>query len=117
VSLAAITRAIRAHRFRYDAEAELQTGIAQVLTAASIAFEREVTIGRGDRIDFLAGGVGIEVKRAGGLSAVTRQLHRYAQAPTITALVLVTDRMQLARLPETLAGKPIEVVSLLGGLR
>ena len=117
MSLAAITRALRAHRFRYDAEAELQEGIGRVLTAAGIGFEREVSIGRGDRIDFVAGGVGIEVKRAGGLSAVTRQLHRYAQAPTITALVLVTDRMQLARLPDTLAGKPVQVVSLLGGLR
>jgi len=117
VSLAAITRALRAHRFRYDQETELQEGIGEVLRAAGIAYEREVSLGRGDRIDFVAGGVGIEVKRAGGLSAVTRQLHRYAQAPTLEALVLVTDRMQLTRLPDTLGGKPVAVVSLLGGLR
>ena len=61
-------------------ELALQDAIALAFTAAGIAFEREVHLSAEDRVDFMVeGNVGVEVKIAGGLSEVTRQLHRYAQ--------------------------------------
>ena len=114
--VARITRAIAGHRYRYASESELQDGLAEVLAAAGVAFEREVQIGDAGRIDFLAdGGVGLEVKVGGSLAAATRQLHRYAASAEIEALVLVTGRGRLAALPSTIGGKPLEVVDLSGG--
>ena len=104
---------LRAHRFRFVVERELQQGIDQVLGAADLPVRREVSLGQAGVIDFLIGDLGLEVKTSGSLAAVTRQLHRYAQHPAIAELLLVTSRMQLARLPATMNGKPIHVVHLL----
>lgn len=107
-------------RYRFDESSEdaLQRGVAEVLAGAALAFTREVPLSRQDRIDFLVlGGVGIECKTKGSLSALVRQLHRYALASQVDALVVVTARAQLARLPPLLNGKPIAVVATMGGLR
>jgi hypothetical protein len=103
---------------RYDeaTEADLQDGVTRVLSTATVPFEREVRIGRGDQIDFLAGAVGIECKIAGSLASVTRQLHRYALSNRVDALILVTTRLQLARVPDRLNGKPVHVVATMGGV-
>jgi hypothetical protein len=111
----AVATALRRHRFRFGAEHELQEGIAQVLSTASIAFRREVRLSDEDRIDFLCeGGVGLEVKVDGSLAALTRQLHRYAQSAEVRALVVVTSRVRLSALPREINGKAVEVVTLAG---
>lgn len=47
------------------------------------------------RIDFLtADGVGLELKVKGSATDVLRQLERYAHAPHVSALLLVTTRAQ-----------------------
>lgn len=72
------------HRFNYTDEAELQAGIATMLNDAGVSFIREVTLSRQDRIDFLIGDIGIEVKVGGSLAAVTRQVDDIARETTRT---------------------------------
>lgn len=107
-----ILSVLRAYRYRFTSEAGLQAGIAAALAAAEIPFEREVSLSASDRIDFLVGGCGIEVKVDGATAAVLRQLHRYAQHERIRSLVLVTSRSRHRQMPEALNGKPVGVVGL-----
>lgn len=103
--------------FRWSSEEDLREGLATALDTEGITYERECVLGPGDRIDFLVeGGLGVEVKVATGLAAVTRQLHRYAQHARITALVLFTTSARLPLLlPRTLNGKSVCAASLDGG--
>lgn len=105
--------------YRYDESSEdaLQRGVAEALAAAELPFAREVPLTRWDRIDFLVNGIGVECKIGGSLSDLVRQLHRYAQAEQVDALVVVTTRASLARVPASFNGKPIAVVATMGGLR
>jgi hypothetical protein len=114
---AEVVASLRRRRFRFQSEAELQAGMSVALTEDSIAHEREVVIAEGDRIDFLcADGVGVEVKVGGSLADVTRQLHRYAQNPRVTSLVLASSRARLLfGLPSSLNGKPLHLVAV-GGM-
>lgn len=95
------------HRFNFQTEGELQNGIAAVLTDQRIPFVREHRLTGADRIDFLAAGLGIEIKVGGSLSAIIRQLHRYAQSAEITALLLVTTKASHLEYPQSLNGKPV----------
>lgn len=107
--------AIASRRFRFAHERELQEGVARALSDEAIPFRREARLGDAGCIDFLCDqGVGLEVKIGGPLAAVTRQLHRYANANEVRALVLVTSRLTLDRLPTSMMGKPLRVVHLLG---
>jgi len=111
VSRALVIGLLGRNRFRAPSEALLQEAIAKVFTQDGIAFEREVSIGGRERIDFLVDGVlGLEIKVDGSLSEITRQLHRYAQCERIRELVLATTRTRHRSLPDTLAGKPIHVL-------
>jgi hypothetical protein len=100
---------------RAPTELVLQDAVARSLSAAALAFEREVHLAKGDIIDFMVGDVGVEVKIDGGLSEVTRQLHRYAQSPRVAHLFLLTTRMRHLNVPRELNGKRINVVHLIGG--
>lgn len=111
-----VHRALAGLRFIGTSEAELQDAIGAALASADLDAAPEVVIAPGARIDFLVEDVGIEAKVDGGLSPLTRQLHRYAQSPKVSALVVVTTRMQHARLPATLNGKDISVVHVGGYL-
>lgn len=108
-----VARLLAARRFRFGTEAELQAGIAEVLTAAAIAHEREVALTARDRIDFLlASGIGLEVKIDGSALDLARQLLRYAAHERIAALLVVTTRARHTETPATLGGKPVRVVHL-----
>lgn len=107
-----IRAALAAHRFSFSTEDELQRGIAQALDSVGIAYRREVVLTRNDRIDFLLGKLGIEVKIDGSISALTRQVHRYAHLEAIDELVVVVGRIRLTQLPKTINGKTIHTVSI-----
>ncbi len=108
-----IAETLHRHQFRYKNEKELQAGIAIVLSSLGIKFQREITLGPKDKIDFLVkNGIGIEVKTNGALAAVTRQLWRYADYKEIQTLVLVTTRYLHRNLPFEMKGKPLVVVYL-----
>ena len=108
-----LCKVIRASRFQYSDEYKLQRGIAALLTQLGLEYKAEVRLNAKDRIDFLVGDVGIEVKTEGALAAVTRQLWRYAQLPEVKHLVLVTTSHAHQNLPEEMNGRTLEVVYLL----
>ncbi len=111
----AVERALRTHRFRFADERELQAGIEQVLVRAGLSPTRESSLGELGSIDFLVGGLGIEVKTRGSRADLARQVHRYLQHPSVAALMVVTTRAALARLPSTIAGKPVYAHHLVSG--
>lgn len=113
-----LVRTLGAYSFTFASEAELQEAIGSALQSERLAFEREVVLASGDRIDFLlADGVGIETKVAGAIPRVAEQLQRYAASRRVCSLVLVTTRRMHAALPAAIVGKPLSVLVLTGGLR
>ncbi len=85
--------------------------IAAALTEAGIAAKHEAVIAPRCRIDFLAGSVGIEVKRGRLTTArLSAQAARYLASPLLSALILVTT--DFAPLPDRISGKPVMVFGL-----
>lgn len=113
-AVARVAAVIGGNRYRYSDEHQLHDGIAQALAAAGVTAVAEARLSAADRIDFLAGRVGIEVKVAGTAAAVTRQMRRYAASPDVDALVLVTNRARHRAMPAEIGGKPVRVVWLSG---
>jgi hypothetical protein len=116
VSVEQLASILGRHRYNFTNEAELQEGVAEVLTGAGVAFEREVRITDRDRLDFLVGAVAVEVKIQGGAAPLIRQLGRYAALDRVEQLFVVTSRTLLARMPKHLNGKPITGVIVRGGM-
>lgn len=110
-----IVKVLSGYLFRSTTEADLQHAISELLRAHDIEHEREVQLGsRADRIDFLAGDVGIEVKVDGGVNEVARQLQRYAQSDRVVHLVLATRlrRHEAGFANAKFNGKVVRVVRL-----
>ncbi len=108
-----IANALYNRRFHFSNEKDLQRGIAQALTDLKLDFRPEVSLTKQDRIDFLIGDIGIEVKVDSPQSLVTRQLWRYAQCSEVQFLILVTTRSKHLNLPAEINGKPVYLVYLL----
>lgn len=110
-----IDQTLKAHRLPFGDEIACHRTIALLLEAAGFTVEREVQLsGARGRIDFYmpAERIGIEVKVKGSPTEIVRQLSRYAQAPEIHTLMLVTGRARLGQLlPAELHGKPLHVVA------
>lgn len=103
-------------QFRAGSEEELQEGLGQALTAAGIPFEREVILGPQDRIDFLVGDVGIELKVKGSVESAHRQLARYARHEKVQHLLLVTTKPSMGRAEYTIGTKRVRTLVLFRGL-
>lgn len=97
-------------RLVVETERETQAAIAEKLEWSGVAFEREARLSLKDRVDFLVGTIGIEVKVGGQKRAILRQLERYATHEAIEMLVLVTNVAM--GLPSRIGGKPLHVVSI-----
>jgi hypothetical protein len=112
-SLADVALVVRAYRFTYASEAQLQAGIAAALEKHGHAVQREFTLAGGaGRIDLLVdSAVGVEVKVAGTADAVARQVARYLESDEIPGgVVLVTAKVgHLA-----ISHPRLEVVTLAG---
>ena len=100
------------YRFHYSNEVQLQDGIAKALLANGISFEREVPLTASERIDFLVGAIGIEVKIHQASNTVLRQLQRYALCNEIQHLLLITTLSKHALLPKALNNKALDVIFL-----
>ena len=109
-----VLAALHAYRFRFGTEADLQQAIAGAFSRERLRFTQQVRLGPGDVIDFVVElEVGVELKVKGSQPEILRQLSRYTQAPSLTAVVLVTRKLQHARaFPTRLGGKPVHVVTL-----
>lgn len=108
-----ITSALAAGTFTYVDEVDFHRGIDTALTAAGIDFTPEVRLNSRDRIDYLIGTVGVEVKIKGTTDALRRQITRYADSPLVDELLVITTRprhMDLHR--KVLAGKPVTVLAI-----
>jgi hypothetical protein len=115
MQLAPIVAALLTRRFHFTCEAELQAGLTSVLVD-ELGGRREVHLSGADRIDFLIGRVGIEVKTGGSTSALLRQLQRYAGSTDVDELLVITTLHRLANAcPPALQGKPVRAVHV-GGL-
>ncbi|HSK68025.1 MAG TPA: DEAD/DEAH box helicase [Candidatus Limnocylindria bacterium] len=92
-------------------EADLHTLAALALTEAGIPFRHEAFVAPRCRIDFLAGSVGIEIKKSRpNAKALLDQATRYLASPLLDALVIVTQRDP--GLPGELLGKPCVTLAL-----
>ncbi|MBR1558945.1 MAG: hypothetical protein IJ646_01755 [Clostridia bacterium] len=92
-------------------EYDIHAQVAAALGAAGIPFIHEYRLAPRCRIDFLVGRVGIEVKKGRPASAeLQRQLRRYLASDELDAVIVVAQRAM--RLPATIAGKPVHLVSL-----
>ena len=85
--------------------------IASALEGAGIEAAHEVPVAPRCRIDFLIGGVGLEVKRGRQSAArLSAQAARYLASPALEALILVTtDGVSLS---DRIGGKPVVVFGL-----
>lgn len=111
----AVAAAIASHGYRYTNEHQLHVGLAAAMAAAGLDPHPEVRLGDAGRIDFLVDRVGVEVKVAGETEPLLRQVTRYAHRDEIDELVVVTTRRKHRALPDTVAGKPLQVV-MVGGV-
>lgn len=119
-SPAEITRSIadylRAFRFHYGNEDDLQRGVEEALNQCGADFTREAILpGVYGRIDFMVHAkheVGIELKVEGAASTVGRQVTRYLKCDQVEGIILVTSKRKHRKFPSEHLGKPVEVVWL-----
>lgn len=92
-------------------EFDLHAAVSATLTNAGISYRHEYRLAPHCRIDFLAGRIGLEIKKGRPVpSALKAQLGRYLQSDELDALIVVTQRA--VPLPRTIGGKPVEQISL-----
>ena len=92
-------------------ERDLHAAVSAALADAGVAFAHEARLAPRCRIDFLAGRIGVEVKKGRPAPAALRaQLARYLASAELDAVVVVSQRA--AALPRTIAGKPVALVTL-----
>lgn len=106
-----LEKILHSYRFNFTSEDELQTAVEAVLNENKIEFLREFQLSKKDRIDFLIGSVGLEIKIGFSYADVIRQLHRYAQSDRIEALILLTSRLQHS-MPLEINGKTLCTINI-----
>jgi hypothetical protein len=107
---------LAAYRIDCTDELTLQNGIARILTGHAIPFERELRLGARDRVDFMVGGVALECKIGGSVTALIRQLTRYAEHDGVSELLVVTSRLRHNKTPVWLSEKRVTVLAMAVGL-
>ena len=92
-------------------ESDIHHMVGERLKAAGLPCAHEARIGKGCRIDYLVGGVGVEIKKGKpDVQALIKQLMRYAACEGVEAIVVVTQRS--VALPGSVGGKPVRAVAL-----
>ena len=92
-------------------EAQLHEQTQSALVGAGIEARHEVKLGSGARIDFVALGIGIEIKKKRPERAkLIEQLRRYAGYEEIKALIVVAPKG--VDLPGEICGKTVRCISL-----
>ena len=92
-------------------EYELHALVERALREGGFSPRHEAPIAPRCRIDFIAGRVGVEIKRGKpDLRRLAAQCARYLSSDALDALVVVVDTR--AALPGSIGGKPLRVVGL-----
>ncbi len=116
MSVTSIVTALVRHRFHlHYPEQLLKEEVSMVLRERGIPFAREALITDVERVDFLCGTVGIEVKVAGSALSLARQIDRYGDSPLLSALVIVVTRERMTAIERWLSSsftKPVHTVLL-----
>lgn len=103
------------YRYRGACEDDYQQGVARVLEQEGVDHRREVVLSARDRIDFMVGGLGVEVKMKGSVTRLLRQLGRYAEHEDVEELLLVATSTRLVRgIPEQIHGVSVSTMVLRG---
>jgi hypothetical protein len=109
--LVQVVNLIRSAAIDLSNEKRAQADVEQVFTQAGIDFQREVHLTPADIVDFMVGGIAVEVKLQGARKKeVYRQLRRYAQHPSVTAVILASNLSM--GLPAQIEGKDAYFVKL-----
>lgn len=108
----ALTSLLLRHRIASGCEKIMQEAIHQIFQKENLRVQKEFRLSGSERVDFYYCGIAVELKIGGSLSAVTRQVMRYAALENVKAVILVTTRMIHCNLPSRMAEKPITVVHL-----
>lgn len=92
-------------------EYDIHAAVLRALEKAGLHCLHECPIAPRCRVDFLAGRIGIEIKKGRpAANALKRQLFRYLESDQLDGMVVVMQRS--VALPEKIAGKPVRIVSL-----
>lgn len=108
-----ICKAISSIRVTYvGMEYDLQAIVAATLKGAGVPFQKEYKLGHGNRVDFFADGVVIEIKKGKpNRTRVMEQIRRYAGFKCVEAVVVVVQSsLQVAI--EEVSGKPCKIIGL-----
>lgn len=98
------------HRLPLENEKHLQEAIAGVFNVAEIPFIKEHRLDDQNIPDFFIEGIAIEVKISGSSKRIMRQCERYCKFPSVTSLILVSNKPM--GFPKQLAGKDCYVLNL-----
>lgn len=101
-------------RVDLSTETLAQRGLARVFADAGLEARAEVRLNAQDRIDFMIGRIGLEVKIGHPRRSILRQLERYAKSEELDALILVTSAAFPTSNPP-IEGKELHVASLSRG--
>lgn len=94
-----------------QSEEELHAMIGGALLEAGIKAQHEARLAPRCRIDFMAGSVGIEIKKSRPQrAALLAQLTRYAACGQVSELVVIAPRG--VSLPRAIAGKRVTMIAL-----
>ena len=92
-------------------ENDIHLWVENRLREAGLPFAHEARIGPGCRIDYLVGGVGVEIKKGRpDPASLKRQLARYAACGAVDSLVVLTQRA--VPVPPSVLGKPVRALAL-----
>ncbi len=110
-SLDQVVSAIKTIRAPFSLhEFDLHAQVSSALEEAGISFAHEAVVAPRCRIDFLAGQIGIEIKRGKPRAHdLLGQATRYLSSPRVEALVVISEREVL--MPESVLGKPCVCLS------
>jgi hypothetical protein len=109
--LGAVVGLIRAAKIDLSSEKRAQADVERVLTAAGVEFLREEPLSATDIVDFLVGGIALELKLRGARKKeVYKQLCRYARNPRVETILLASN-MSMG-LPSQIEGKDAYFVKL-----
>lgn len=113
---APVVAALARYSFTTHDERSLYLSLEEALTAGGVVYLREHVLGPRSRVDFYvpATCLAIEVKVQGNPGPILRQLTRYGEHESVTAILLVTTLAKLARIPESISGKPARAYRVAG---
>lgn len=92
-------------------EMELHEMAARALEGTGLEVRHEVRLAQRCRIDFMAGSIGVEIKKSRPQpAALKRQLARYAACEAVGELIVVAPRG--VNLPKEIGGKRVTMLAL-----